>query len=397
MADYHDRSLSPVRSADLVASAHMPERNPFFGYYQNCLVPELKTFSPDVVGLSVNYLSQALCAFALIGLLRRQLPQVKIVIGGGLVTSWCQHANAAIDFGDLVHRMVAGPGEQALLQVAGIKSDCAPYLPDYAPFAQEAYLAPGTILPFSASHGCWWRRCAFCPERAERRPFQPLPHSIAVGQLKDLTRRLRPDLIHLLDNAVSPALLKALSANPPGAPWYGFTRLAAPLDDLDLCRQLAAAGCVMLKLGLESGDQQVLDALNKGIRLETASRILNNLHKAGIGAYVYLLFGTPAEDETAARRTLDFVSAHSRMIGFLNVAVFNLPLHSPDAAGLQTRDFYQGDMALYKDFRHAKGWSRARVRQFLDKQFKRHPAIRPIILRDPPVFTSNHAAFFVGR
>jgi hypothetical protein len=34
------------------------------------------------------------------------------------------------------------------------------------------------------------------------------------------------------------------------------------------------------------------------------------------------------------------------------------------------------------------------VRGFLEKTFKKHPEIRPVIRNDPPVFTSNHAAFF---
>ena len=396
LADFSDRQRSPVRSRDLIASAREPEKNPFFDYFLNHLLPEITAFAPDVVGLSINYLSQALCAFALIGLIRRALPKAKIVIGGGLVTSWLQHGKKKLDFGNMVHQMVAGPGERALLQMAGIQTECRPFLPDYDSFAEEAYLSPGPILPFSASHGCWWRRCAFCPERAERQPFRPLPHSLAVAQLKALTRHLRPTMIHLLDNAVSPALLQSLAVTPPGAPWYGFVRIGAPLDDPGFCHQLAASGCVMLKIGLESGDQTVLDALDKGIRLETAAKVLKNLHAAGIAAYVYVLFGTPAEDETAARKTMHFVADHSETIGFLNMAVFNLPLHSPEAAGLKLRDFYQGDLALYKDFEHPRGWSRASVRRFLDREFKRHPAIRPIIRRDPHIFTSNHAAFFIN-
>jgi hypothetical protein len=34
------------------------------------------------------------------------------------------------------------------------------------------------------------------------------------------------------------------------------------------------------------------------------------------------------------------------------------------------------------------------VRGFLEKTFKKHPEIRPVIQNDPPVFTSNHAPFF---
>ena len=45
---------------------------------------------------------------------------------------------------------------------------------------------------------------------------------------------------------------------PAGAPWYGFVRVTRRLADEDFCRALKLSGCVMLKLGLESGDQGVL-------------------------------------------------------------------------------------------------------------------------------------------
>ncbi len=66
-----------------------------------------------------------------------------------------------------------------------------------------------------------------------------------------------------------------------------------------------------------------------------------------------------------------------------------------EAAGLDTYDFFDGDLSLYQGFRHPKGWDRSRVRQFLDKEFRRHPAIAAIVRKDPPFFTSNHASFFV--
>jgi hypothetical protein len=149
----------------------------------------------------------------------------------------------------------------------------------------------------------------------------------------------------------------------------------------------------MLKIGLESGDQQVLDALKKGIRLETALKVLHNLHDAGIATYVYLLFGTPAENEAAAEKTLRFTVNHHDCIDFLNLAIFNLPIGSSETEGLKLRPFYNGDLQLYSDFEHPLNWNRPAVRQFVEKRFKKHPAIQPIIRRDPPIFTSNHAAF----
>jgi hypothetical protein len=395
LADYRDARWSPVRSTDLQEAADQPGRNPFYPYYMDVLLPRLSALNPSVVGISINYLSQALCAFALIGMLRRERPGLKIILGGGLITSWMQRPGGMDLLSDRVERMAAGPGEALLLQEMGCRASGKAFLPDYGELRELPYLSPGFILPFSASAGCWWRRCAFCPERAEKQPFRPLPPSVAALQLRQLTEQLRPVMIHLLDNALSPALLKALGRQPPGAPWYGFVRIAPPLDDPEFCRRLAAAGCVMLKIGLESGDQTVLDRLEKGVRLEMASRVLANLRRAGIATYVYLLFGTPAEDEAAARDTLAFVAEHAGAVGFLNLAIFNLPLGSPDARGLVLRDFYDGDLALYRDFRHPSDWDRPRVRRFVERVFKKHPLIQPIVRRDPPLFTSNHAPFFI--
>ena len=210
-----------------------------------------------------------------------------------------------------------------------------------------------------------------------------------------LVNEHNPVLIHFLDNAISPSLMEAISKHPPGVPWYGFARITRHLTDLDFCMALRRSGCVMLKLGLESGDQAVLDHLQKGIDLETAASALKNLKKAGIATYLYLLFGTPSEGPIEARRTLDFVLKHHDSIGFLNLAIFNMPIYGPEAQQMETKAFYEGDLSLYTSFHHPKGWSRQSIRQFLDKEFKRHPAIASIVRRDPPVFTSNHAPFFL--
>ena len=135
--------------------------------------------------------------------------------------------------------------------------------------------------------------------------------------------------------------------------------------------------------------------MNKGIEIGMASQVLKSLKKAGIAAYVYLLFGSPAETIAEARRTLDFVVRHRGEITFLNLAIFNMPLCGPEAGNYETEQFYAGDLSLYTGFRHPRGWERKLVRQFLENEFKRHDAVSAILKRDPPVFTSNHAAFFV--
>ena len=396
LANYRRPEVSPVNSGDLVRAAERFEEDPFSPYFSSRLGKVLETESPSAVGFSLNYLNQALPVFAMIGFLKKRFPGVKIVLGGGLVTSWVRRPGWRNPFAGLVDRVFDGPGEAPLLSLFGVpgSGQARGYLPDYEPFPLGDYLSPGLILPYSASSGCYWARCLFCPERAEGSGYQPAAPRRVIGDLKDLAAKWKPALIHLLDNALSPALLGELSQNGLEAPWYGFARITEHLADPDFCLALRKSGCVMLQLGLESGDQGVLDGLQKGIELRVASRALKALKRAGIASYVYLLFGTPAEGEAEARRTLEFAVGHSGEIGFLNLAIFNLPAHGEEAGNLSTRAFYEGDLSLYSAFTHPRGWHRDRVRSFVEKEFKRHPAVSPIVKRDPPFFTSNHAPFF---
>jgi radical SAM superfamily enzyme YgiQ (UPF0313 family) len=404
LANYQHEELSPARSTDLVRAAENPENNPFYSYFRNRLMELLKSEQPPVIGFSLNYLSQALCTFAMIGFLRRQCPKVKLILGGGLVTSWMRSPDWQNPFKGLVDHLVAGPGETFLLSLVDAKGlrgyderrvGNDHYRPDYDSLPIRDYLAPGPILPYSSSNGCYWNRCSFCPERAEKNPYIAIPGEQVIPDLHWLVKRHKPILIHLLDNAMSPSLMRTISESPPGLPWYGFTRITRHLTDPEFCLALKRSGCVMLKFGLESGDQNVLDNLQKDVNLEEASSALKNLRKAGIATYVYLLFGTPPEGLREARKTLEFVVKHHHCIGFLNLAIFNMPIYGPEAQQMEMKTSYEGDLSLYTGFNHPKGWSRKLIRQFLDKEFRRHPAIASILRRDPPIFTSNHAPFFV--
>ena len=398
LADYHQNDLSPVRSEDLLAAADRPDQNPFYPYFKKRLagILEERNETKLLIGFSLNYLSQALCAFAMIGYVKKEYPGLRVVLGGGLVSSWMKRPDWKNPFGNLVDHLIAGPGEGPLLDLLGVKEIKRNYSePDYEPLLIHNYLSPGLVLPYSGSSGCYWNNCSFCPETAEDNPYVPVPVSQAMADLRALVAKTKPVLVHLLDNSVSPALLRALAREPLGVPWYGFARLDKDLLDSDHCMALKRSGCVMLKLGLESGDQGVLDRMNKGIDLVAASQVLKNLRLAGIATYVYLLFGTPAETITEARKTLAFVADHKDAITFLNLAIFNMSVCGAEAGEYETKQFYEGDLSLYTGFKHPEGWDRKQVRQFLDTEFKRHPAIAAILKNDPPIFTSNHAAFFV--
>jgi len=406
LADYHDEKMSPVRSADLIRAAENYEKNPFFSYFKKRIPPLLEEKGTATIGISLSYLSQALSAFAMIGFLKKNDPNLRIILGGSLITSWMSNPGWKNPFSGLADEVVAGPGEEWLIaqlkknqpgrsvQASPLKIPEKQYIPCFDHFPRDAYLSPGLIIPYSASSGCYWRKCSFCPEKAEKNRYSPAKEDDVLHDLEVLKKKHSPALIHFLDNAMSPGLLLGIAENDDATPWYGFTRITDHLADPEFCRTLKRSGCVMLKLGLESGDQNILDDLNKGINLKTVSLALCNLKKTGIAVYIYLLFGTAAETIAEARNTLDFSIRHKDYIDFFNLAIFNLPAYGPDVEKLKVSQFYEGDLSLYSNFEHPEGWGRPQVRQFLDGEFKREPSIADILRRTPPLFTSNHAPFF---
>ncbi|MEA2116005.1 MAG: radical SAM protein, partial [Thermodesulfobacteriota bacterium] len=372
LANYQDAMLSPLKSADLLQSADSPQANIFFPYFETRLEELLAKTNPSMVGFSLNYLSQALTTFAMIGFLKNRYPALPVVVGGGLITSWIRNPRWKNPFAALIDHLVAGPGEEQLLALLELQPPAKDHPPDYQELFTNNYLAPGSMLPYAASSGCYWNKCTFCPETAEGNPYAALSSGQVLGDLAQLSDQKKPSLIHFLDNAISPNLMAALTEEPPGVPWYGFARAGRQLADPAFCRRLKQSGCLMLKLGLESGDQGVLDGMEKGIDLALVSKVLTSLKQAGIATYVYLLFGTPAESIVEARKTLSFIADHHEAVTFLNLAIFNMPVCSPEVDQLVLHDFYEGDLSLYSAFVHPRGWSRTKIRQFLDREFKRH-------------------------
>ena len=392
LANYVDEKYSPLKSKDLKNAASHFAGNLFFPYFAPRLESLIESTQTKHIGLSINYLSQAICSFAMIGYLRSKHPEIKIIVGGGLVTTWLSHPGWKQPFGKLIDTFIDGKGENQLLSYVGKNGTSESYLPTYTEM-QNSYLSPGFVLPYTTSRGCFWKKCNFCPETSEDNPYEHIAPEQAVSELTSLTLETKPSLIHLLDNAISASTFTAIHQGQLTTPWYGFARFSKQLADKAFCYKLKKSGCIMLKIGLESGDQSVLEQMNKGIDLQLASIVLRNLQEVGIATYIYLLFGTPAEDLESAKKTQEFVEQHHQAITYLNLAIFNLPLGSKEVGQLHVSDFYDGDLSIYCNFEHPKGWSRGKIRRFLDSSFKRSTEIAPIMQNDPPFFTSNHAPF----
>ena len=70
---------------------------------------------------------------------------------------------------------------------------------------------------------------------------------------------------------------------------------------------LKRAGCEIVWVGAESGSQKVLDAMDKGTKVEQIYAAARNLHAQGIKIGFFLQFGYPGEDRTDIESTLQMV------------------------------------------------------------------------------------------
>jgi anaerobic magnesium-protoporphyrin IX monomethyl ester cyclase len=72
-------------------------------------------------------------------------------------------------------------------------------------------------------------------------------------------------------------------------------------------RHLKVAGCAEVWMGVESGAQTVLNAMDKGLSLSSVIAARSRLREAGIRACFFLQFGYPGETWVELRETIAFV------------------------------------------------------------------------------------------
>ena len=408
LGDYRHGGRSEFSLHNLHQLAAGESSTLFADYFAEELLPAVAARKPRLIALSINYRHQLLPAFELAGMLRHALPGVKLVAGGGMLTSWRGELEKVGDALPPFDHLVFGPGEEALLRLANEEvgvfflegSTCLSFEPDFSGLVPDDYLSPEPVLPVTASRGCYWKGCLFCPEAvAPTHPYRSCVPAEVPDLMLALARQWQVRHFHFTDNALPVPVLKALAARRDelaGLSWHGFVRFEAALANSQLVSHLADAGCRMLQLGLESGSQAVLDRLGKGTSVATAATVLSALHQAGIATYVYVMFGIPDETEEDRRATLRFLEEHADAIGYLNLAIMNLPHQSELAVGRTAAAEAEGEgtaRGLYLTGA-AERQRRSEARRFIQQELLASPAIRTIVNRTPPLFTSDHAFFF---
>jgi anaerobic magnesium-protoporphyrin IX monomethyl ester cyclase len=112
--------------------------------------------------------------------------------------------------------------------------------------------------------------------------------------------------------------------------WICYAR-ADDLAQEDVVRMMHEAGAHQVQIGIESGDQQQLDNMDKRCTVEANHQALANCRKVGLTSIISLIVGFPGETAETLERTYRFLEATPPDFYFLatfSTRVANVPILS---------------------------------------------------------------------
>jgi radical SAM superfamily enzyme YgiQ (UPF0313 family) len=300
-------------------------------------------FVPRVIGISVrNIDDQAMDstqfmldkAKAVVSLCKK-LSDAPLVLGGAGYSIFPQSALIYVgaDMG------IQGEGEAAFTvllkhieQQADLSKVPGLYLPgrglqakrtyiedlDRLPFPEPALLIPAGLqeekywLPFQTRRGCPLD-CSYCSTATiEGRHLRQRSPAAVVGEL---TRWVTAGFkrVYFVDNtfnlptSYALELCRRLATASLDITWRCI--LYPNKISADLVKAMAGAGCCEVSMGFESGDNDMLQTLNKHFDTDDIRRANRILAEYGIQRMGFLMLGGPGETRESVMRSFDFVES----------------------------------------------------------------------------------------
>lgn len=193
--------------------------------------------------------------------------------------------------------------------------------PDELPFVSEVYknhlniknyFFAASDYPFvmiMTGRGCAFR-CTFClyPQTFHSRQYRPRTPQNVVAEFEYILKNLPEvkevgieDDTFTVDRERVKTICRLLIEKSIKIKWYCNVR--ADLD-LETMQWMKKAGCHLLTSGPESGNQQILNNIHKGISVEQIKHFAKNAKKAGLLVHAAFMAGNPGETKETMEETL---------------------------------------------------------------------------------------------
>jgi radical SAM superfamily enzyme YgiQ (UPF0313 family) len=157
----------------------------------------------------------------------------------------------------------------------------------------------GTVL---TSRGCPYD-CSFCASKVMwNRIVRYRSIERVVDEIESQVRKYGTNVFEILDDTftIDPKRVEdfcqTLNERKLKIKWQCKARVDSLSEDL--LRKMKSAGCESIAYGIESGNQQILNMMNKGVTVEQSRNAISSAKKAGIDTIAYFIVGYP--EETAA-------------------------------------------------------------------------------------------------
>jgi len=338
----------------------------YFGFDNNDIIRETLEFDPGIIGISV-ITPLAKYAAPLAADLKKVFPSVPLVIGGAHPTYCAEEAMSEICAADIA---VMGEGEYTMLEIVdnfnaglpldGIKGiyfrngsriiktadrdnvvdlDRLPFpsrhllpITHYAPEPYENKRLPSTTI--IASRGCSYGKCTFCYRSAGAHRGQRYQSPAkTIQEIKDLihTFGIRELVFYddtlFSDKAWLNSLCELIAENHLDIIWSCRGRSDSAID-YEILKKAKASGLWGIFFGFESGNQDLLNNIRKGITLEHSLKISGWCHSLGIEIIGSFILGLPGETPEKGAQTIQFAKDLD-----CDYAAF-IPTHPPKGAEL---------------------------------------------------------------
>jgi radical SAM superfamily enzyme YgiQ (UPF0313 family) len=165
-------------------------------------------------------------------------------------------------------------------------------------------------------------------------------------ELREQSRRHHSSNFLFLDLKLNsnPNMLRGISEQiqtyVPGAEWIGTVHVDLRNDNGLSRRDLKAAvssGMRRISFGLESGSQNMLDAMLKGSTVEKNSEFIRNAYEAGLSIRCTMFMGFPGETPEDLEKTADFLEEHAKYLDRVRFNAFSIMEDTPIYNALKKR------------------------------------------------------------